>query len=86
MKSKLNLLKCALSKKRNELKRESSKGFSNSLMINMLSNENSNNDSFNNSADTLVARPATTLTPLVNNFTSAHETIKDYLIGSLNYW
>ena len=50
----------------------------------MLSNENSHNDNFNNSVDALVARPATTLTSLINNFTSVHETIKDYLISSLN--
>lgn len=86
VKSKLNLLKCALTKKRNELKRESSKKSSNILITNILSDYNSMNNHLNHSTDTLVATLSNTFTPSINNHVSAQDTIKHYIIDSVNDW
>ncbi|CAF2141282.1 unnamed protein product [Rotaria magnacalcarata] len=86
VKSKLNLLKCVLTKKRNELKRESSKKSSNSLITNILSDNNSISNNLNHFADILAATPTNTFTSSINNCVTAQETIKRYLIDSLDNW
>ncbi|CAF3493410.1 unnamed protein product [Rotaria socialis] len=86
VKSKLNLLKCVLTKKRNELKRESSKRSSNSSITNILSDNNSISNNLNHSADILAATPTNTFTSSINNCVTAQENIKRYLIDSLDDW
>ncbi|CAF4924711.1 unnamed protein product, partial [Rotaria socialis] len=86
VKSKLNVLKCALTKKRNELKRESSKISSNSLITNILSDNNLISNNLNHSADILAATATNTFTSSINNYVTAQETIKRYLIDSIDDW
>ncbi|CAF2230898.1 unnamed protein product [Rotaria magnacalcarata] len=86
VKSKLNLLKFTLTKKRNELKRESSKRSSNSLITNILSDNNSISNNLNHSADILAATPTNTFISSISNCVTAQETIKRYLFDSLDDW